>query len=379
MWNKVSNGVLLALPKAGCYNGRTGEIMSDLAPWESGNEPSAEQRKKTSVIQKAYKLPSDDELPDIYKPEADDFVAPGGKVVPRPPVEPRAPEPKGMQALITLGVLDSMAVMVILLGFVFMPEDLGVVGTIVGVVGILMAVAVSGVLILEVPRMSAYQKKPFFPAILVYGSREQFEKVVGPGGISVLLTPQIIGTGAGPLNKVFDRSAHIASPPEVVGLHCDRGMGPEIVSIAWNAVDDLKRGDVVWLAKQSSNRYLMFHKLIPYAPGVVTDANTRKEVMTVLKVGTKLYKDAPVRKDMGTSKVLNTDADGKVVVSGNPGQQPQTEPQTGGPPGLGGRRESDFQQPDGEQPPLKLSEPGANLGGFNNDDQGDDDPSRPQS
>ena len=73
---------------------------SDLAPWEKGSgvrKPAASDRVKAA--EEAYKLPADDKLPEVLKPETGGMVAAGDVSVPRPPIStPRAISPRAKAA-----------------------------------------------------------------------------------------------------------------------------------------------------------------------------------------------------------------------------------------------------------------------------------------
>ncbi len=268
--------------------------MSDLPPWDGGTQP----KKQPSGIKKPGeqpRLPKPDKLPEIYQPDSAAFIAPTGSTVSRPPQTPRPVEKLAKLALLAALGGFILGVLGILFAFTMLDPQAGVIRYIYAAMGGVVAVGALVTLLTELPRLSMYRGSNFLPAVLVYGSRTQMEKVVGPAGLGPLIATKARGSGAGILNKVFDRSAQIASPPEMVALHVDRGSGPELISIDWNSVRELQRGDVVWFHEVSRTNLLMFHKLIPYAPRVMTDAATRKEIFLALKVGANLYRDKIAR------------------------------------------------------------------------------------
>jgi hypothetical protein len=296
--------------------------MTEQAPWEGRNPP----KDPPSGVRKPaanYRLPPDSKLPDVYKADGTSFIAPSGNAVARPPIPPRKIEKLAQLAMLAMVGALVLGILGILFAFFVLDPQAGVIryayaamGAVIGAIGLVGLIA-------ELPRMSQYRTANFMPGVLVFGSKAQMEKVAGPAGLSSLIGQRARGSGKGLLNLVFDRSAKLASPPEVVAIHCDRGMGPELVGIEWDAVRELQRGDIVWFHIVGQTNYLMFHKFIPYAPRIITDAPTRAEIFTALKVGTSVYKERPAAKPMGDTKVLTTDADGKVVAAGaRPAAQP---------------------------------------------------------
>lgn len=318
--------------------------MSDLAPWESGHSADRPAQKKPARPGTAqYQLPSDKQLAEVYKPESSAFIAPAGRVVPRPPMPVRPLEPRAKMAFMVLGGVEGVALLGTALVFVILGADSGTIRLVYAGLGGSVALVALAVIALEYPRLNTYRNTSFMPGVLVYGSRAQMEKVAGPAGVGTIQMQSARGTGTGLLNKVFDRSAKLASPPEVVALHCDRGNGPEFVGIEWDAVRELQRGDVVWFHMKSPYVFLMFHKMVPFAPTIQTDKATRDEVFKALKVGSNMYIDRPSQQAMGKTKVFQTDADGNIVASaGRPGP---------------------MSAPDAPDVPL------ADLGSFSTDDQ----------
>lgn len=307
----------------------------DLAPWEEGSARKAAAPAPAPKPQAKAKV----ELPEIYKPDDSGFLAPGTSFVARPGMTPRGPEPRGRLALMALGGAAFVGLLGLLFVMFFFTADMGFIRWIYGMFpGALLAGSII-VLVSELPRLNSYRTASFIPGVLVYGTRDQFTKVAGPAGVNAVQSTTASGSGRGLLSLVFDRAAHVASPPEIVALHCDRGGGPELVGIAWDAVRELRRGDIVWFHMAAPDRFVMFHKLIPFAPHVVTDKSTREEVFRALKVGEPMFKDMASGRNMGTKKVLATDRDGKVITK-------QVEPENTEP-----------------MPTVPLSAPGAMLGG----------------
>lgn len=360
----------------------------ELAPWEAGSgRKPAEAAKPASGIQKPYAVPKPDKLPEIYKPDDAGFVAHGGAAVPRPAPDPRPLDPKGKLAVMVLGAAVGVGLLGVALSFVVLDPESGVIRMIyAGLAGTLALVA-GLVLVVELPRINAYRMGGFMPGVLVYGSKEQFMKVAGPAGTGTVQASTAHGSGRGLLSAVFDRAARAASPPELVALHCDRGAGPELVGVAWDAVRECKRGDIVWFSMLKPNLFLMYHKLIPFAPRVVTDEATRNEVFTALKVGQSMFKESAASKVAGKPVVHTTDASGNIVTK-------RIEAPKGGAPGLPlaalGQSFANADQPEqgapGEsEPPLRpgrrpgldtegnvrLSEPGKPLGGNQQDNTGE--------
>lgn len=290
--------------------------MSDLAPWESGHDTGTPAAKPNRPGTAQYRLPPDNKLPEVYKPESSAFIAPAGRVVPRPPTLPRPVEPRAKTTFMVLGAAAGIALVGTALVLAVLGEQAGAIRFVYAGLGGVVALVAIGVLALEYPRLNTYRNTSFMPGVLVYGSKAQVEKVAGPAGVGTIMMQQARAVGTGILNKVFDRSAKLASPPEVVALHCDRGNGPEFVGIEWDAVRELQRGDIVWFHMKSPYVFLMFHKMIPFAPSIQTDKATREEVFRALKVGSNMYVDRPSQQAMGKTKVFQTDADGNIVASG---------------------------------------------------------------
>jgi hypothetical protein len=286
------------------------------APWEAQQEHHGtrrvQQRSDTARV-----LPPDSYLPDIYKPDSGGFIVPSGNAVSRPPLEPRKIEPRGQISLLVLGGAALLGLLGVIFSFTLLPADAGAIRYIyAGLAGI---VGLGGLVVLlaEWPRVNAYRNNTFMPGVLVYGTKSQMERTAGPAGLASIQMQQAKGSGTGILNKVFDRSKRLASPPEFVALHCNRGSGPEFVGIDWNSVREFHRGDIVWFHMISPWKFQLFHKLIPYAPSIVTDRDTRDEIFTALKVGTVMFKARVETKNMGKPKTMETDADGNIIVKDN--------------------------------------------------------------
>lgn len=290
--------------------------MSELAPWESGDgpqKPGAKPGAKPGTG--VYRLPPENKLPEVYKPDSQAFIAPAGRTVGRPPTTPRPFEARARMAFIVLGVAVAVGLLAIGLTFIVL-GDAGNIRFVYAGLGGAISVLAGLVIAVEFPRLNTYRNTHFMPGVLVYGTRAQMEKVAGPAGVGTINMATARGIGTGLLNKVFDRSARIASPPDVVALHCDRGNGPEFVGIEWDAVREFQRGDVVWFHMKSPMIFLMFHKMVPYAPSVLTDKATRDEVFTALRVGSNMFQERPTAKIMGQAKVFETNEDGKIVAAG---------------------------------------------------------------
>lgn len=309
----------------------------DLAPWEEGSA-----RKAAAPAQPAAPKPAFtgkvDQLPEIYRPDDSGFLAPGTSFVARPGATPRRPEPRGRTALMALGGGAVAGLLGLVLVFVMFGADMGVIRYIYAAFPAILLLVSVAVLVAELPRLSIYRTASFIPGVLVYGTRDQFTKAAGPAGVNNVQANMASGSGRGLLSLVFDRAAHVASPPDVVALHCDRGAGPELVGITWDSVRELRRGDIVWFHMNSPTSFVMFHKLIPFAPHVSTDKSTREEVFRALRVGEPIFKDNASGRNMGTKKVLATDRDGRIATK-------EVEPESSDP-----------------LPAVPLSAPGAMLG-----------------
>lgn len=362
----------------------------DLAPWESGSaRRPAEAAKPGAAPEKPYQLPKADKLPEIYKPDDAGFLAHGGTTVPRPAPDPRPLDPMGKMALMVLFAAMDLGLIGVVLSFVVLAPEAGAIRFVyAGLAGTVAALSALAMLA-ELGRINAFRTGSFMPGVLVYGSKDQFLKVAGPAGVGTVQSSLAHGSGRGLLSLVFDRAAHSASPPEMVALHCDRGMGPELVGIEWDAVRECRRGDIVWFTMLKPNHFLMYHKLIPFAPRVVTDQATREEVFRALKVGASMYREAASSKNMGKTKVFNTDADGNLVT----GRQPAAPAAQSGaeiPLSALGASFAAGDQPDQDAPGfeelpqapsgspgsdprgnMKLSPPGKPLGGTQQDNSGE--------
>ena len=292
--------------------------MSELAPWESGGDkqpfhPEAPTKKVPG------RAPG--RLPEIYKRQTEAFIVPAGNVVPRPQQTPRPLEPRGLIAIYTLIAMAVVGFAWAGIVFVIFSPEAGAIRFAYAGAGVLLGAVGIAVLLAELPRINKYRTGTFVPGVLVYGARLHFDKVLGPAGIGSVTNRLVRGTGKGILSKVFDRSSHKAAPPEIVALHINRGNGPEMIGIEWEAVRELQRGDIVWFQEVNQQTLLMFHKLIPYAPWVSQDEATRKEVFAALHVGANMFQDRVEAQNMGTTKVIHQDVDGKLAV-GNPPPNP---------------------------------------------------------
>ncbi|MCB9894212.1 MAG: hypothetical protein H6839_07180 [Planctomycetes bacterium] len=300
--------------------------MPDLAPWESGDgkQPFHPDAPTEKVPRRAP-----GRLPEIYKRQTEAFIAPAGNVVPRPQATPRPLEPRAKMAIYALAGAIVAGLAWVGIAMLIFTAEAGAIRYVYASVGVLLAAVAGIILLLELPRINKYRFGTFIPGVLVYGTRPLIEKVVGPAGIGSVTGSIIKGSGGGILAKVFDRSTHKTAPPEIVALHINRGSGAELVGIEWTAVHELQRGDIVWFMTQAPGQYLLFHKLVPYAPWVAQDEATRREVFAALRVGDNMFKDRVDAKNMGTTKVINTDIDGNLVVGGGKPQGP-AQPRKGG-------------------------------------------------
>lgn len=328
--------------------------MSDIAPWESGNargQPEGAARPGSGITKpkKPYKLPTDRELPEIYQPQGGGFIAPGGRTVTEPPPATRPIEGRARTALIVLGAMVGVGLLWTVLSLVLVDAQAGPLRYVYMGIGLVLAAVGGIVLLLELPRIQAYRTQSFIPGVLVMGNKNAIEKVGGPVAAGMISMQRARASGGGVLSKVFDRSVHHSTPPEYVALHTDIGRGPELVGVQWEAVHEFQRGDIVWFRMLKPGQFLMFHKLVPYAPWTIADKATRERVFTVLRVGEPLFDASAVKQAMGKTKVFATDASGNMQVAGSaapaaPGADTEFVPRA----------------------PMKLSAPGASLGG---DDQ----------
>lgn len=296
-------------------------MSDDVAPWEQPS-PKAAARKSdraAKVDDGPYKLPPDDKLPEVLKPDMGGMVAGGDFSVPRPPVAtPREVAPTAAKAMMTLIALFALGIVVVVVGFVIVPAELAFLRYGLDALGGLIALASLGVFVVESGRQAKYRNLTFFPAVLCYGSTQAFTKYAGPAGVASIGSTRIRGSGKGLLNFIFDRSAHSAGAPEVVALLLDRGAGPELVGVDWESVRQCQRGDIVWYHALSPGSFVFFHLMKPFAPAVATDRATKEEVFRAIKVGKSMFKDFPKREVAGaamgkSTKVIKTDASGNIV------------------------------------------------------------------
>lgn len=330
-------------------------MSDDIAPWEQGSaKASARKSDRKSVTPDGdYKLPSDDKLPEVLKPDTGGIVAGGDITVPRPPIStPREPQPSAKTAMMALLGGAALGVVLIVVGFVVFSADLNVLRLGLAGLGGLLALACLAVYVIESGRLGQYRTRTFFPAVLCYGSTQSFTKYAGPAGVAGINATRIRGSGKGLLNFVFDKSAHAAGAPEVVALLLDRGAGPELVGVDWEAVRQCQRGDIVWYHAIAPKDFIFFHLMVPFAPAIATDRATKEEVFRALKVGKPMFKDFPKKEVAGAamgknSKVIKTDASGNIVAAQNDS---------------GEGREFVEAEAEEQGPELKLSELGGALG-----------------
>ena len=340
---------------------RVHRMSDDIAPWEQGSaKASARKSDRKSVTPDGdYKLPSDDKLPEVLRPDSGGMVAGGDVSVPRPPIStPREAQPRGKTAMMALLGGALLGVLLIVVGFVVFSADLNVLRMGMAGLGGLLALVSTGIYAIESGRLGQYRSKTFFPAVLCYGSTQSFTKYAGPAGLAGVSSSRIRGSGKGILNFVFDRSAHVAGAPEVVALLLDRGAGPELVGVDWEAVRQCQRGDIVWYHALAPNNYLFFHLMVPFAPVIATDKATREEVFRALKVGKPMFKDF-AKKEVSSAamgkntKVIKTDASGNIIAA---------QDDKGG-----GKEFIEGAEQGGPEPELRLSSLGGSLGGAQED------------
>jgi hypothetical protein len=282
------------------------------------------------------------------------MVASGDITVPRPPIStPREPQPRGKSALMALLGGAAAGVILIVVGFVVFGADLNVLRLALAGVGGLVLLASLGVYVIESGRLGQYKSLTFFPAVLCYGSSASFQKYAGPAGVAGINSTRIRGSGKGILSSVFDKSAHTAASPEIVALLLDRGGGPELVGVDWEAVRQCQRGDIIWYHAVAPNNFIFFHLMVPFAPAISTDKATKEEVFRALKVGKPMFKDFAKREvaagAMGkNTKVIKTDASGNIIAAED---------------GKGGGKEFIEGEAEDAGPELKLSSLGGSLGG----------------
>ena len=355
--------------------------MAELAPWESpeGTDSSGRETDTRGAGQDARRR-----LPEIYRRGTEAFVVRAGNVVPRPPKTPRPLERRAKLALLAL-----VGVVIAGLGWAgvswsIFSELSGPTRVVYAGLGVLLAAIALIVLLTELPRVNAYRFGTFVPGVLVYGSRVHIEKVVG-AGVDSVTTSLIRGSGTGLLSMVLDRSSHKAAPPEVAALHIIRGNTAALVGIEWEAVHELSRGDIVWYMEKAPGQYLLFHKLVPYAPFVAQDAATRNEVFAALRVGENLFRDHINLEDLDATKVVKADEGGQLMARETAPSAPPSKKAGKGQSGLsdsgatlGGVDQFDQSaDADNDDPKLstgktgkhKISEEGKSLGSYGQVDQ----------
>jgi hypothetical protein len=352
-------------------------MSDDIAPWEQGSaKASARKSDRKSVTPDGeYRLPSDDKLPEVLKPDTGGIVASGDITVPRPPIStPREPQSRGKSAMTALLAGAAVGVILIVVGFLVFGADLNALRLGLSALGGLVLLVNLGVYLIESGRLGQYKSLTFFPAVLCYGSTQSFTKYAGPAGVAGINATRIRGSGKGLLNFVFDKSAHVAGSPEVVALLLDRGAGPELVGVEWEAVRQCQRGDIVWYHAIAPKDFIFFHLMVPFAPAIATDRATKEEVFRALKVGKPMFKDFPKKEVAGAAmgkntKVINTDASGNIISAQND-------------KGEGGEFVEGASEDQG--PELKLSELGGALGASQSEqfppgeESGDEPPPQPK-
>lgn len=331
-------------------------MSDDIAPWEQGSAKASSRKsdRKSVTPEGEYRLPSDDKLPEVLKPDTGGIIASGDITLPRPPIStPRDPQPRAKTAMMALLGGAALGVVLIVVGFVVFSAELNVLRMGMASLGGLLVLVSLGIYVVESGRLAQYKSKTFFPAVLCYGSTQSFTKYAGPAGVAGINATKIRGSGKGILNFVFDKSAHAAGAPEVVALLLDRGAGPELVGVDWEAVRQCQRGDIVWYHAIAPKDFIFFHLMVPFAPAIATDRATREEVFRALKVGKPMFKDFPKKEVAGAAmgkntKVIKTDASGNIIAAqndkGEGSEFIEGEPQEAG-------------------PELRLSTLGGNIGG----------------
>lgn len=298
-------------------------MSDDVAPWEQGSAKASARKsdRQAAAPGGAYKLPPDDKLPEVLKPDMGGIIAGGDVTVSRPPVStPREVAPAASKAMMGLIAAIVAGIIVVVLGFVVIPAELAIARYVLDGVGALIALVALAVFVVENGRQGKYRNLTFFPAVLCYGSTQAFTKYAGPAGLAGINSTRIRGSGKGVLNFVFDKSAHAAGAPDVVALLLDRGAGPELVGVDWEAVRQCQRGDIVWYHAVSPRDFIFFHLMKPFAPAIATDRATKEEVFRALKVGSSMFKDFPKKEVAGAAmgkntKVIKTDASGNIIAA----------------------------------------------------------------
>jgi hypothetical protein len=339
-------------------------MTDDIAPWEQGSaKASARKSDRKSVTPDGeYKLPSDDKLPDVLKPDGGGMVASGDVTVPRPPIStPREPQTRAKTAMTALLGLTLLGLLLAVLPYLVIGESMAWLRYVMSGLGAVMLLVGLGVFAIESGRLAQYKNLTFFPAMLCYGTTQSFQKYAGPAGVSGIQSTRIRGSGKGILNLVFDRSAHAAAAPEMVALLLDRGGGPELVGVDWEAVRQCQRGDIVWYHAVAPNNYIFFHLMVPFAPSIATDRATKEEVFRALKVGKPMFKDFAKREVAAgamakNTKVIKTDASGNIIAA-------QSDK------GEGREFVEGAPEQEGREPELRLSALDAGLGGIDQPDQ----------
>ncbi|MDC1142078.1 hypothetical protein OAU50_03230 [Planctomycetota bacterium] len=340
----------------------------EAAPWDGGAQ------KQTTQIDN-FQLPPDNKLPVIYQPDSSDFAASAGRTVAQPDQAPRKAEPSGNKIFIGVATGEVIGIGLAIFAFAVMPAELNPLPTILGVIGILIALVANVALISELPRMAMYTKSSFIPGVLVYGSAERFKDVLGAGGIIGMQSRPVMPLGEGGVSKLMKRQSPLPCPHEMVGLHVNRGRGPEIIPVDWDAVREFVRGDIVWFSMKGPQKFIFFHKLYPYCPNVRADRVTRDGIFTTLRVGGIQQLALPKSTAMGQTKAFNVNADGQIMT----GNQPDAAPTNGdaGTVGIGGHlgggiSEDSFQQPDSTDTDFRMADPDQGFGHFDQDIGTDD-------
>ncbi|MHC4841594.1 MAG: hypothetical protein ACYTDT_11695 [Planctomycetota bacterium] len=331
-----------------------------------------------------YQLPPDNKLPAIYQPDSSDFAASAGRTIAQPEPAPRKMEPSANKIFIAVGIGEFIGIGLIVFAFGVMPEALHPMPLVVGVIGILIAVVANAALLSELPRLGKYARTSFTPGVLVYGPAERFKEVLGAGGIVGMQSRPVMPIGEGGVSKLLKRENPMPCPHEMVGLHVNRGKGPEIIPVDWSAVREFVRGDIVWFNTTAPQKYIFFHKLYPYCPNVRADRGTRDSIYTSLMIGGIQQVALPKSNAMGKTKAFDVNASGQIVSSTPGSQSPVQGASTGGNTGTvglgehlgGGITEESFQVPDvGQGDPNAgqgLSDPNQGFGQYDQDFGNDD-------
>ena len=294
--------------------------QKDFAPWESdtsgrGSRWNPFMAGSSSAGSRATKkVPP---LPEIFQSETGGFVAATGETVPRLPTAPRRFDPRGRMAIRVLWMLAIVGVLIAAASILFINDpETGSMKYVYAGIGVVISVVCVAIWGAELGRMNLYKSATFYPAIVCYGTKPQFMAVAGPAGIAKIASDRYATGGKGVLDKLMDRSAKLAASPEVVTLLLDRGRGPEFVSVDWDSVRKLNRGDIAWYTDVSPTKIVMLHSLIPYAPTVMLSKQDKHGIYVHLYNKQALFMETSANQAMGEAKVF--DESGQVLGNAEP-------------------------------------------------------------